>query len=105
MIFTTDKGGYGLVQWTSKERKTKLLNYAREHGKSIGDLQMQLDFLWLELQDKKYDSLLKTLKSINSVQKASDKVVLEFEKPKDQSQKKLDERAKYGKMLMLALDN
>ncbi|OUM58177.1 carbohydrate-binding module family 18 protein [Piromyces sp. E2] len=53
MVRTVDNG---LVQWTSKKRKTKLFNYAREHSKSIGDLQMQLDFLWLELQDKKYDN-------------------------------------------------
>ncbi|OUM56466.1 carbohydrate-binding module family 18 protein [Piromyces sp. E2] len=101
--FTTDKGGYGLVQWTSKNRKTKLLEYAKKRGTSIGDLQMQLDFLWIELQD--YQSLIKTLKNASSVQKASDAVMLIYEQPQDQSQKKLNERANYGKMLKLALDH
>ncbi|OUM61871.1 carbohydrate-binding module family 18 protein [Piromyces sp. E2] len=103
--FTTDNGGYGLFQWASEKHKSKLLKYAKIQGKSIGDLQIQLDFLWLELQDKKYENLLKALKTANSVQEASDKIVLNFEKPKDQSQDKLNIRAKYGKLLMSILDN
>ncbi|ORX42630.1 hypothetical protein BCR36DRAFT_463048, partial [Piromyces finnis] len=42
--FTTDSAGYGLVQWTSKKRKEGLLDYAIKQKKSIGDLQMQLDY-------------------------------------------------------------
>ncbi|OUM58207.1 hypothetical protein PIROE2DRAFT_16579, partial [Piromyces sp. E2] len=102
--FTTDKGGYGLVQWTSKNRKTKLLEYAKKRGTSIGDLQMQLDFLWIELQEG-YQSLIKTLKKASSVQEASDAVMLIYEQPEDKSQEKLNLRAKQGKMLKLALDH
>ena len=100
--FKTDKAGYGLVQWTSQSRKTNFYEYAKKNGKKISDLQMQLDFLWSELQNEKYSNLLEILRSTNSVQEASDVVVLEFEIPKDRSQSVLDKRAQYGKMLMVA---
>lgn len=47
--FVKDKAGYGLAQWTFWSRKQALLDFAKSKGKSIGDLQMQLDFLWKEL--------------------------------------------------------
>ena len=43
--FVSDSAGYGLAQWTFSSRKQNLLNYAKEHNKSIGDLEMQLNFL------------------------------------------------------------
>jgi hypothetical protein len=43
--FVKDKAGYGLAQWTFWSRKQALLDFAKSKGKSIGDLQMQLDFL------------------------------------------------------------
>ena len=48
--FVRDGAGYGLAQWTFWSRKEALLKFAKEKGKSIGDLQMQLDFLWKELK-------------------------------------------------------
>ena len=48
--FVKDSAGYGLVQWTYWSRKQALLEYARSVGKSIGDLSMQLDFMWKEMQ-------------------------------------------------------
>ncbi|OUM58038.1 carbohydrate-binding module family 18 protein, partial [Piromyces sp. E2] len=104
--FTTDKGGYGLVQWTSENRKTNLLNYCKKRGTSIGDLYMQLDFLWLELTTtKKYENLLKILKTTDSIQEASDVVVLEFEIPEKRGQDVLNKRAKFGRMLKAACDH
>ena len=43
--FVKDSAGYGLAQWTYWSRKQNLLNYAKSTGKSIGDLNMQLEFL------------------------------------------------------------
>ena len=43
--FVNDKAGYGLAQWTYWSRKQNLHNFAKSARKSIGDLQMQLDFL------------------------------------------------------------
>lgn len=79
--FTTDKAGYGLAQWTVSDRKGPLLDYKKQRGTSIGDMGMQLDFLNTELQQK-FPGILSTLKSTNSVNTASDKVLKEFERPK-----------------------
>ena len=37
--------GYGLAQWTSAGRKAGLYDLAKSKGVSIGDLEMQLEFL------------------------------------------------------------
>jgi len=60
--FKTDSGGYGLCQWTSSGRKTKLLNRALSQKKSIGNINMQLGYLNTEL--KSYPSVLATLKNV-----------------------------------------
>ena len=48
--FVHDSAGYGLAQWTYWSRKEAMLNYARKTGASIGDLMMQLDFMFQELK-------------------------------------------------------
>ena len=50
--FVKDSAGYGLAQWTYWSRKQALLSYAKSVGKSIGDLEMQLGFLYKELSEK-----------------------------------------------------
>lgn len=95
--FRKDSHGYGLAQWTYHTRKAKLYNYAKKCGKSIGDLGMQLDFLYSEL--KGYPSVFKTLQTATTVKEASDKVMLEFERPADQSEKARENRAGYGQAL------
>ena len=47
--FVNDKAGYGIAQWTYWSRKEGLLNFAISQNKSIGDLNMQLDYLMQEL--------------------------------------------------------
>ena len=92
--FVKDKAGYGLAQWTYHTRKQALLNYAKKAGASIGSLDMQLAFLWDELQG--YKSVISTLKGAKSVRAASDAVLLGFEKPADQSGAVQKKRAGYG---------
>ena len=41
--------GYGLAQWTYTTRKAALYDYAKSRGVSIGDLNMQLDFMMREM--------------------------------------------------------
>jgi hypothetical protein len=48
--FTTDAYGYGLCQWTSRNRKKELLDYAQGHGVSIGDASMQFQFMAREMR-------------------------------------------------------
>ena len=93
--FATDSAGYGLAQWTASDRKESLLAYAKEQGKSIGDLDMQLDFLYHELETK-FPDVLAQLKNATSVRAASDSVLLHFEMPKDQSASVQAERALFG---------
>ena len=93
--FVRDSAGYGLCQWTYWNRKKALLAYAKKAGKSIGDLEMQLGFLMQELASG-YKAVLATLKAAASVQAASDAVLLQFERPADQSEATKVKRAGYG---------
>ena len=92
--FVHDSAGYGLAQWTYYSRKQNLLNYARSAGKSIGDLDMQLGFLWKELQS--YTAVLNTLKNAVSVLEASNIVLCQYERPADQGQTVQKTRCAYG---------
>nr|WP_269453568.1 phage tail tip lysozyme [Selenomonas ruminantium] len=92
--FVHDRAGYGLAQWTYYSRKAGLLKYARAKGKSIGDLDMQLEFLWQELQLNQ--SLMDKLAEAGSVQEASNAVLFDFERPADQSEAVQSIRAGYG---------
>ena len=93
--FVRDSAGYGLCQWTYWSRKEALLAYAKKAGKSIGDLEMQLGFLMQELSSG-YKTVLATLKTASSVRSASDAVLLQFERPADQSETVKVKRAGYG---------
>lgn len=92
--FVHDKAGYGLAQWTYYSRKQALFDYAKAAAASIGDLNMQLAFLWQELQG--YKSVMKVLKAATSVRVASDAVLTGYEKPADQSEAVQKKRAEYG---------
>lgn len=92
--FVKDAAGYGLAQWTYWSRKQNLLNYARSVGKSIGDLDMQLEFLCKELSG--YSAVWKTLQSAKSVFEASNAVLLQYERPANQSEAVQNKRASYG---------
>lgn len=93
--FAHDSAGYGLAQWTYWSRKEALLAYAKAAGKSVGDLETQLAFLLEELS-KSYKTLLSTLKTATSVKAASDRVLLDFERPADQSEAAKTRRAGFG---------
>jgi hypothetical protein len=92
--FAKDSAGYGLAQWTYWSRKQALLDFAKAAGKSVGDLNAQLEFLWSELQG--YKTALATLKSATSVKQASDVILTDFERPADQSDTVKAKRAAYG---------
>ena len=92
--FVKDSAGYGLAQWTYWSRKQALLEYAQSVKKSIGDLGMQLEFLWKELQG--YKAVMSVLKSATSVKQASDIILTGYEKPANQGDSVKATRAKYG---------
>lgn len=93
--FSNDRAGYGLAQWTYPSRKAALLAYAKATGKSIGDLKMQLGFLMQELSTG-YKTVLNILRTTVSVREASDAVLLQFERPSDQSEARQKQRSEYG---------
>ena len=93
--FVRDSAGFGLAQWTYWSRKQNLLNFAKSNNKSIGDLEMQLDFLWKELSES-YKSVLNTLKTATSVLAASNDMLLKFERPANQGESVQKKRAEYG---------
>ena len=93
--FVKDCAGYGLAQWTYWARKQALLSYAQACGKSIGDLDMQIDFLLKELSES-YPAVLKILKTTDDVRTASDCVMCQYERPADTSAIARSKRAALG---------
>ena len=95
--FIKDSAGYGLAQWTYWSRKEGLFNFAKNKNKSIGDLTTQLEFLFTEL-NQSYKSLLQILKTTSSIKEASNGVLLQFERPADQSISVQNKRADYSQI-------
>lgn len=93
--FVGDGAGYGIAQWTYWSRKRGLYEYAEETGRSIGDLGMQLEYLWREI-GQEYKHVLLVILNAKSVREASDAVMLEYEKPADQGDANRERRAALG---------
>lgn len=79
--FVDDKAGYGLAQWTSSGRKAGLLNLVKSTGRSIGDINAQLEYLWNELNGAYKTKVLDVLLTADSVRKAAEVFVVKFEVP------------------------
>lgn len=95
--FCKDGYGYGLVQHTYHTRKAALYDYAKVKKTSIGNEEMQAEFIVKEL--KGYKSVWNILCNATSVKEASDKVMLEYERPADQSDTEKKRRAVYGEAI------
>ena len=93
--FAGDGAGYGLAQWTYWSRKEALLDYARAQGKSVGDLETQLEFLVKEMAQD-FSAVFSTLKETKNVKVASNVVLLKFERPADMGASVQNARAKSG---------
>ena len=92
--FITDGIAYGLVQWCYHTRKQGLLEKAIAANVSVGDINLQLDYLWEELQ--KYKTVLSTLYDAKDIRTASDVVLTKYEKPANQSEAVKVKRASFG---------
>lgn len=75
-----DSVGYGLAQWTFWSRKQALWNHAHSRGKSVGDKQLQLDFIIAELRED-FPGLMDFLRSTEDIYAAADRVCREYERP------------------------
>lgn len=83
--FATDCAGYGLAQWTEASRKKALLAYAKQKSASIGNKDMQAEFVMKELSER-FPAVLNTLKTATSVLQASNAVLMRYECPAVQDQ-------------------
>lgn len=95
--FINDSAGYGLAQWTYYSRKQELFNFAINSSKSIGDLDLQLNYLWYELTIM-FPYVVNVLQRATSVLEASNKVLFDFEAPANQSIEMQEKRAGYGQV-------
>lgn len=82
--FQNDCAGYGLAQWTFWTRKRDLLAFAKERGVSVGDPDMQADFVAYEIK-RDYAALWNTLTTTSDVTTASYGVLTVYERPADMS--------------------
>ena len=93
--FVHDGAGYGLAQWTNLNRKQLLLYFARAGASSVGDLDIQTDYLIWELGEK-FPAVLRLLRTTDNVREASDCVLLQFERPADRSEENCRRRTALG---------
>lgn len=61
--------GYGICQWTAPSRKEHLQNVADRMGKKAGTIEVQITFLWEELNTEPFKtSTLTPLKAVNTTE-------------------------------------
>lgn len=87
--------GFGLAQWTTKERKSGLYSFTIEKGKSIADEDAQLDYVLYEMNTV-FPKTYNVLKTATSVKEASDYVLVHYESPADTGTAMKNTRADYG---------
>ena len=93
--FAHDKHAFGLVQWCFYTRKGGLLAYAQQTGRSVGHLQMQLEYMVKEMSQD-YKSVWKAVTEAKSIRTASDTVMLKYEKPTGTSETAKAKRGAYA---------
>lgn len=93
--FVDDHYGYGICQWTYPSRKEALLKYAKEHGVSISDSDMQFQFLARELRSS-YAYVWSILTTTQSPYEAGYEMCKRFERPQhvEESSVERGEKAK-----------
>ena len=85
--------GYGLCQWTSPGRKGNLYDFAKSKRVSIGDEEMQLEYLISELK-RSYPAVWSVLTTTGSIREATYYVLSRFEMPADRGQTVQEQRYK-----------
>lgn len=80
--FAGDAYGFGLAQWTSRQRKEALLSYAQGKGVSIADADMQFQFLGREMRQS-YAYIWNVLTSTDDPYAAGYEMCKKYEIPAD----------------------
>lgn len=81
-MFNNDSVGYGLTQNTWWTKKQSLYNHTVKKGKSVADMQGQIDSL-ADYLSKNQPSLNSYLKTTTDIVGASDKFLYQYENPKN----------------------
>jgi len=92
--FVHDSVAFGLVQWCFWSRKEALLKHAKERGTSVGDINTQLSYMWIEIQ--KYATVIDAVMNATNIRTASDIVMLKYERPAGTGEAQRQKRANYG---------
>jgi hypothetical protein len=92
--FVHDGVAYGLVQWCFYTRKKGLYDMAGAQNKSVGDLDLQLNYMWQEIQ--KYKVVMKAITEATNIRDASDVVMLRYERPAGTGEAAKQKRAAHG---------
>lgn len=79
--FAHDHCGMGEAQWTSQGRKLGLWDYARKTARSIGDMQMQLEYAEIELNSSSFKKTREGLEGCQSAGEAAVIIMTTYEKP------------------------
>lgn len=79
--FASDAAGYGLCQWTAGDRKAAMLQFHRRRGKSIGDLQTQVEWMLTEIHA--YSGAWNVVASSNNARECGAAVCKRYEIPAD----------------------
>ena len=93
--FAHDGVAFGLVQWCYYSRKQGLLEYAKATGRSVGDLEMQLEYLVKEMSEH-YKTAWAAACQANDIRGASDVIMLKYENPSTKTEAAKQKRAAYG---------
>lgn len=93
--FVYDGCAFGLVQWCYRTRKEGLLYYAKSLGVSVGDIDLQLEYMWKELKES-YKTAYNSIINATNIRESSDIIMLKYEKPANTSETMKQKRANYG---------
>lgn len=94
-LFTSDRIGWGIAQWTHPKRKELLYNFCEENVDNLCSLQKQLEFLWWEMCYY-YPKVIEQLKICTSLREATKIVLKQYEQPRDQTEENIDRRTFYA---------
>ncbi|WP_407878464.1 phage tail tip lysozyme [Furfurilactobacillus entadae] len=83
--------GLGIMQWTAT-RHTNLLNFAKDHNKSWDDPNVQLDFMWSEVQG---NATYKKILAETDVDQAANDWLTKVEVPENLNQPIRAQQAEY----------
>lgn len=92
--FVNDGAGYGLAMWANKGKKKKLLNGAQIRNKGIGNLNVQLDFLYNDMLE--VEGLVKKLSNAENIKKPTRLFLTEY-KGQELNEDVLEKRVGYAK--------